>query len=215
MFRANAKKALEVPDLYRMAKAYVPRMFFEYVDAGSYTETTYKQNEKDFSAIALRQRVMRDVSERTLETDLFGHKYSLPVALGPIGMVGMVRANGEILAAKAAKEYNVPLCLSNMSICSMEDVYEAGGEPFFYQLYMLKDKKYMEDQIVRAKKVNCKGLVLTVDLPVLGQRHRDVRNHLKAPPPINLDTIRQFSSRSRWCLDMLSAKRQVIQQLAR
>ena len=182
-------------------------MFFEYVDTGSWTSSTYKSNENDFKSIKFRQRVARDMTGRSLNIKTLGQKVSMPIALSPIGICGLQYANGEILAAKAAEKMGIPFTLSTMSICSIEDVAQNVSKPFWFQLYMMKDRVFMDGLIRRAKSAECSALIVTLDLQVMGQRHNDVRNHLTAPPKINLNTIQQFISKPSWCLNMLTAKR--------
>ena len=182
-------------------------MFFEYADTGSWTSSTYISNENDFKNIKFRQRVARDMSNRSLNVNILGQKINMPLALSPIGICGLQYPNGEILAAKAAEKKGIPFTLSTMSICSIEDVAENTSKPFWFQLYMMKDRSFMDKLIKRAKVANCSALMVTLDLQVMGQRHNDIRNNLEAPPNINLNTIQQFISKPKWCLDMLKAKR--------
>ena len=200
-------KILEINDLYKLAKKRVPKMFFEYADTGSRTSSTYKSNEEDFKHIKFRQRVAKDMSNRTLNVDVLGQKLDFPIALSPIGICGFQYANGEILAAKAAEKKGVPFTLSTMSVCSIEDVAENTSKPFWFQLYMMKDKSFMDRLIKRANAAKCSALIVTLDLQVMGQRHNDIRNNLAAPPKININTIGQFVSKPRWCLNMLKSKR--------
>ena len=200
-------KILEINDLYKLAKKRVPKMFFEYADTGSWTSSTYKSNEEDFKHIKFRQRVAKDMSNRTLNVDILGQKLDFPIALSPIGICGFQYANGEILAAKAAEKKGVPFTLSTMSVCSIEDVAENTSKPFWFQLYMMKDKSFMDRLIKRANAVKCSALIVTLDLQVMGQRHNDIRNNLAAPPKIDINTIGQFVSKPRWCLNMLKSKR--------
>lgn len=200
------KKILEIHDLKKLAQKRVPRMFFEYADSGSWSQTTYRSNETDFSKIKLRQRVARDVSERSLATSIVGQQSTMPVALAPTGLTGMQHPDGEILAAQAAEEFGVPFTLSTMSICSIEAVAEKTTKPFWFQLYVMRDKEYVSNLIQRAKDAGCSALVLTLDLQIMGQRHNDIRNGLSAPPDINLNTALQFITRPSWCLNMLKTK---------
>jgi L-lactate dehydrogenase (cytochrome) len=200
-------KPLTIADLKTLAQRRVPKMFFEYADSGSWTESTYEANEADFRSIKLRQRVLVDMTNRTLETTMVGERVSMPVALAPTGMTGMQHADGEMLAARAAEEAGVPFTLSTMSICSIEDVASATTKPFWFQLYVMKDKDFVLDLIGRAKAAGCSALVLTADLQILGQRHKDVRNGLSAPPKFTPKHIWQMATRPAWCLDMLQTKR--------
>jgi len=197
---------LEIADLKKMARRRVPRMFFDYADSGSWTETTYRRNEQDFSTIKLRQRVAVDMTDRTLQSEMIGESVSMPVALAPTGLTGMQYADGEILAAQAAEEFGVPFTLSTMSICSLETVAENTTKPFWFQLYVMRDKEFVKNLIQRAKDVGCSALVLTLDLQILGQRHNDLRNGLGAPPKINLNTALQLATKPFWCLDLLKTK---------
>ena len=200
-------KPLTIADLKTLARRRVPKMFFDYADSGAWTESTYRANESDFANIKLRQRVLVDMTNRTLETEMIGQKVSMPVALAPTGMTGMQHADGEMLAARAAEEFGVPFTLSTMSICSIEDVASVTTKPFWFQLYVMKDKDFVLDLINRAKAAKCSALVLTADLQILGQRHKDLRNGLSAPPKFTPKHLWQMATRPLWCLDMLQTKR--------
>lgn len=200
-------KPLTIADLKTLARRRVPKMFFDYADSGAWTESTYRANESDFAKIKLRQRVLVDMTNRSLETEMIGQKVSMPVALAPTGMTGMQHADGEMLAARAAEEFGVPFTLSTMSICSIEDVASVTTKPFWFQLYVMKDKDFVLDLINRAKAAKCSALVLTADLQILGQRHKDLRNGLSAPPKFTPKHIWQMATRPLWCLDMLQTKR--------
>ncbi|MDR7144197.1 L-lactate dehydrogenase (cytochrome) [Rhizobium sp. BE258] len=200
-------KPLTIADLKTLARRRVPKMFFDYADSGAWTESTYRANESDFARIKLRQRVLVDMTNRSLETEMIGQKVSMPVALAPTGMTGMQHADGEMLAARAAEEFGVPFTLSTMSICSIEDVAAVTTKPFWFQLYVMKDKDFVLDLINRAKAAKCSALVLTADLQILGQRHKDLRNGLSAPPKFTPKHIWQMATRPLWCLDMLQTKR--------
>ncbi|MGO4350393.1 L-lactate dehydrogenase [Rhizobium sp. RAF36] len=200
-------KPLTIADLKTLARRRVPKMFFDYADSGAWTETTYRANESDFAKIKLRQRVLVDMTNRSLETEMIGQKVSMPVALAPTGMTGMQHADGEMLAARAAEEFGVPFTLSTMSICSIEDVASVTTKPFWFQLYVMRDKDFVLDLINRAKAAKCSALVLTADLQILGQRHKDLRNGLSAPPKFTPKHIWQMATRPLWCLDMLQTKR--------
>ena len=197
---------LEIKDLEKLAKKSVPKMFFDYVNSGSWTETTYNENVSDFQKIKLRQRVAIDMSNRTLETKMINQPVSMPVAIAPTGLTGMQRADGEILAAQAAEEFGIPYTLSTMSVCSIEAVAEKTKKPFWFQLYVMKDKKFMERLIDRAKEAKCSALVLTLDLQLLGQRHKDLKNGLSTPPKLIPKHIYQVLTRPMWCLRMLTTK---------
>ncbi len=200
-------KILTIADLKRQAQRRVPKMFFDYADSGAWTEGTYRANEDDFQKIKLRQRVLVDMTNRSLETEMIGEKVSMPVALSPTGLTGMQHADGEMLAAKAAEEFGVPFTLSTMSICSIEDVASVTSRPFWFQLYVMKDRDFINNLIDRAKAAKCSALVLTLDLQILGQRHKDLRNGLSAPPKFTPKHIWQMATRPKWCLDMLQTKR--------
>ena len=196
-----------IDDLKRLARRRVPRMFYDYADSGAWTESTYRANESDFHAIKLRQRVAVDMRNRTLETEMVGQKVSMPVALAPTGLTGMQHADGEILAARAAAKFGVPFTLSTMSICSIEDVAANSPAPFWFQLYVMRDRDFAGRLIDRAKAAGCSALVLTLDLQILGQRHKDVRNGLSAPPRLTLPNIINMATKPGWCLGMLGTKR--------
>ena len=197
-----------VEDLRRLAQARVPRMFYDYADSGSWTESTYRANSEDFAAIKLRQRVAVNLSNRSTAATMVGQKVAMPVAIAPTGLTGMQHADGEILAAKAAKAFGVPFTLSTMSICSIEDIAKAtDNHPFWFQLYVMKDRPFIERLIDRAKAANCSALVLTLDLQILGQRHKDLKNGLSAPPKLTIANMINMASKPRWCLGMAATKR--------
>ena len=197
-----------IEDLRILAKKRVPRMFYDYADSGSWTEGTYRANEADFQKILLRQRVAQNMEGRTTRTTMLGQSVAMPVAIAPTGMTGMQHADGEILAAKAAKKFGIPFTLSTMSICSIEDVaQETGNHPFWFQLYLMRDRDFSGRLIDRAKAAGCSVLVLTLDLQILGQRHKDLRNGLSTPPKPTLANIINLMTKPRWCLGMLGTKR--------
>lgn len=197
-----------IEDLRVLARKRVPRMFYDYADSGSWTESTYRANESDFQKIKLRQRVAVNMEGRTTRTTMIGQEVAMPVAIAPVGLTGMQHANGEILAARAAKMFGIPFTLSTMSICSIEDVAEGtGGHPFWFQLYVMKDRDFIERLIDRAKAANCSALVITLDLQIIGQRHKDLKNGLSAPPKLTLPNIINIATKPRWALGMLGAKR--------
>jgi L-lactate dehydrogenase (cytochrome) len=198
---------LEIRDLKALAKRRVPKMFFDYADSGAWTEGTYRANEEDFHKIKLRQRVLVDMTNRSLESTMIGQTVSMPVALSPTGLTGMQHADGEMLAAKAAEDFGVPFTLSTMSICSIEDVASATTKPFWFQLYVMRDRDFVKNLIDRAKAAKCSALVLTLDLQILGQRHKDLRNGLSAPPKFTPKHIWQMATRPLWCMQMLQTKR--------
>ena len=205
---------LTIEDLRQRARRRVPKMFFDYADSGSWTETTLRANEEDFQKIKLRQRVLVDMTDRSLESTMIGETVSMPVALAPTGLTGMKHADGEILAAQAAEEAGVPFTLSTMSICSIEDVAEATTRPFWFQLYVMRDRDFINDLIDRAKAAGCSALVLTADLQILGQRHRDLRNGLSTPPKFTPKHVWQMATRPQWCLGMLGTKRRTFRNIA-
>ena len=197
---------LEIGDLMQLARRRVPRMFFDYADSGAYSEGTYRRNEADFEAIALRQRVGRKLSGRTLVSSMAGEPVAMPVALAPVGIAGMQHADGEILAARAAAAFGVPFTLSTMSVCSIEDVAAATRSPFWFQLYVMRDRGFVASLVQRARDAGCTALVVTLDLQVVGQRHKDIRNGLATPPRIDLRSVLQMALRPRWCLGMLKTR---------
>ncbi|MEZ5809784.1 MAG: alpha-hydroxy acid oxidase [Rhizobiaceae bacterium] len=199
--------ATDISDLKELARRRVPRMFFDYADSGSWSESTYRDNEAAFAKYRLRQRVAVNIDRRSLATKMIGQDVSMPVALAPVGLTGMQHANGEILAARAAAKFGVPFTLSTMSICSIEDVAEATGEPFWFQLYVMRDRGFVEDLLARAKAAHCSALVLTLDLQILGQRHKDVKNGLTAPPKPKPAVLADLMFKPRWCFEMLGARR--------
>ena len=204
---------LTIADLKDLARRRVPKMFFDYADSGSWTESTYRANEEDFQKIKFRQRVLVDMDNRSLASTMIGEKVSMPVALAPTGMTGMQHANGEMLAAQAAEEFGVPFTLSTMSICSIEDVASVTTKPFWFQLYVLRDKDFVLNLIDRAKAAKCSALVLTLDLQILGQRHKDIRNGLSAPPKLTLTNIVDMAIRPRWCAAMAGTKRRTFRNI--
>jgi L-lactate dehydrogenase (cytochrome) len=196
-----------IEDLRVLAQKRVPRMFYDYADSGSYTEGTYRANESDFHKIKLRQRVAVNMENRTLRTQMVGIDTAMPVAIAPTGMTGMQHADGEILGALAAQKFGIPFTLSTMSICSIEDIAAATKAPFWFQLYVMKDRDFVERLIDRAKAANCSALMLTLDLQILGQRHKDIKNGLSAPPKPTLANLVNLATKPRWCLGMLGTKR--------
>lgn len=203
----SVDQALTIADLKDRARRRVPKMFFDYADSGAWTEGTYRANEDDFHKVKLRQRVLVDMTNRSLASEMIGEAVSMPVALAPTGLTGMQHADGEMLAAQAAEEAGVPFTLSTMSICSIEDVRSVTSKPFWFQLYVMQDKDFVHNLIDRAKAAGCSALVLTLDLQILGQRHKDLRNGLSAPPRFTPKHIWQMATRPFWCLDMLGTKR--------
>ncbi len=202
-----------VEDLRLLAKKRVPRMFYDYADGGSWTEGTYRANESDFARIKLRQRVAVNMEHRSLKSTMAGEDVAMPVALAPVGLVGMQHADGEILAARAAEKFGVPFTLSTMSICSIEDVAENVSKPFWFQLYVMRDRDFIKRLIDRAKAAGCSALVLTLDLQIMGQRHKDIKNGLSAPPKITLRNMLNMGTKARWGLAMLGTSRRTFRNV--
>ena len=196
-----------VEDLRKQMQRRVPRMFYDYCESGSWTESTLEANETDLKAIKFRQRVAIDVSERSTTMKMLGQDVPMPVALAPTGLTGMQHADGEILAAQAAEAFGVPFTLSTMSICSIEDVADNTSKPFWFQLYVMRDRNFIRNLVERAKAANCSALMITLDLQIMGQRHKDVRNGLSAPPKLTLGNIMDLATKPSWCLGMLGTRR--------
>ncbi len=196
-----------IEDLRLVAKRRVPKMFYDYADSGSWTEGTYRANESDFQKIKLRQRVAVNMENRSTATKMVGINAKMPVAIAPVGLTGMQHANGEILAAKAAEKFGIPFILSTMSICSIEDIAASTQAPFWFQLYMMRDRAAMSAMIERTRKAGCNALVLTLDLQVIGQRHKDIKNGLTAPPKPTIANIINLMTKPRWCLGMAGTRR--------
>ena len=196
-----------VEDLRKEMQRRVPRMFYDYCESGSWTESTFHANEADLQAIKFRQRVAIDVSERSTAMTMLGQDVTMPVALAPTGLTGMQHADGEILAAQAAEAFGVPFTLSTMSICSIEDVAENTSKPFWFQLYVMRDRDFIRRLVERAKAANCSALMITLDLQIMGQRHKDVRNGLSAPPKLTLKNMANLATKPSWCLGMLGTRR--------
>ena len=202
-----------VEDLRLLAQRRVPKMFYDYADSGAWSESTYRANQTDFQRIHLRQRVAVDMSNRTLASSMVGQPVSMPVALAPVGLAGMQHADGEVLAARAAAAAGVPFTLSTMSICSLEDVAEMSDKPFWFQLYVMRDRDFINRLIGRAKAVACSALVLTLDLQILGQRHKDLKNGLTAPPKLTLANVLNIAGKPRWWMGMLGTKRRTFRNI--
>ena len=196
-----------IEDLRVMAQKRVPRMFYDYADSGSWTEGTYRANESDFQRIKLRQRVAVNIENRSTRSTMIGQSVAMPVAIAPTGLTGMQHADGEILAARAAEKFGVPFTLSTMSICSIEDIAAHTKAPFWFQLYVMKDRDYIERLIDRAKAAKCAALVITLDLQIIGQRHKDLKNGLSAPPKMTLANLINIATKPGWALGMLGTKR--------
>lgn len=197
----------EIADLKKIYKRRVPKMFYDYAESGSWTEQTFRENTSDFDQIRLRQRVATDMTNRSTATQMIGEDVSMPVALAPVGLTGMQCADGEIKAAKAAEKFGVPYTLSTMSICSIEDVAENTTKPFWFQVYTLKDDDFMRRLFDRARAANCSAIVITVDLQLLGQRHKDLKNGLSAPPKLTVKSVANMMTKVQWGLGMLGTKR--------
>ncbi len=197
-----------IEDLRVMAQKRVPRMFYDYADSGSWTEGTYRANESDFQRIKLRQRVAVNMENRSTRSTMIGQSVAMPVAIAPTGLTGMQHADGEIHGARAAKKFGIPFTLSTMSICSIEDVAQATDRhPFWFQLYVMKDRDFIERLIDRARAANCSALVVTLDLQIIGQRHKDLKNGLSAPPKMTLANLINIATKPAWALGMLGTKR--------
>ena len=196
-----------IEDLRLLAKKRVPRMFYDYADSGSWTESTYRANESDFQRIKLRQRVAVNMENRSTATTMVGVDVQMPVAIAPTGLTGMQHADGEIHAARAAEKFGIPFTLSTMSICSIEDIAAQTRAPFWFQLYVMRDRDFIERLIDRAKAARCGALMLTLDLQILGQRHKDLKNGLSAPPKLTLPNLLNMMTKPRWCLGMLGTSR--------
>ena len=197
-----------IEDLRVLAQKRVPRMFYDYADSGSWTESTYRANESDFQKIKLRQRILVNMENRSTRSTMIGQPVAMPVAIAPTGLTGMQHADGEILAARAAKAFGIPFTLSTMSICSIEDVARGtDNHPFWFQLYVMKDRDFIERLIERARAAHCSALVLTLDLQILGQRHKDLRNGLSAPPKLTVANILNIATKPRWAMGMMGTPR--------
>ena len=210
---ADLSKITCIEDLRQVAECRVPRMFYDYADSGSWTEGTYRANESDFHAIKFRQRVAVNMEGRSTATTMVGQQASMPVCIAPVGLTGMQHADGEIHAARAAEKFGIPFTLSTMSICSIEDIAEHTTAPFWFQLYMMRDREAMARMIQRAKDAKCSALVLTLDLQVIGQRHKDIKNGLTAPPRPTLANIINLMTKPRWCLGMAGTRRHTFRNL--
>lgn len=197
----------EIEDLKRIYRRRVPKMFYDYTESGSWSEQTFRENVSDFNQIRLRQRIAVDMTGRSLATQMVGQDVAMPLALAPVGLLGMQSADGEIKAARAAAKAGVPFTLSTMSICSIEDVAENTDQPFWFQVYTLKDDDFMSRLMQRAKDAECSALVITVDLQMLGQRHKDLKNGLSAPPKLTMSSVANMMTKVPWGLEMLGTKR--------
>lgn len=213
LFHPPLDKITCIEDLRKVAKKRVPKMFYDYADSGSWTQGTYRHNESAFSKILLKQRVAINMENRTLATKMIGQDVHMPVALAPVGSCGMQHADGEILAARAAEKFGVPFILSTMSVCSIEDVAEKVSKPFWFQLYVMREREFMYSLIDRAKAAGCSALVLTLDLQVLGQRHKDIKNGLSTPPKPTIPNILNLATKPWWCLEMSKTPRRTFRNI--
>jgi len=202
-----------IDDLKKLHKRRAPKMFYDYAESGSWTEQTFRENTSDFDKIRLRQRVAVDMTNRTTKSQMIGEDVAMPVALAPVGLTGMQSADGEIKAARAAEKFGVPFTLSTMSICSIEDIREHTQAPFWFQLYVMQDEDFVDGIIQRAKDAGCSALVLTLDLQILGQRHKDIKNGLTAPPKLTPKTLLNLSTKWRWGIEMLQTKRKTFRNI--
>jgi L-lactate dehydrogenase (cytochrome) len=200
------QQAPSIDDLRDLYKARVPRMFYDYCETGSYTASTFVDNTEAFRKYKIRQRVARNIDGRSLKSNMLGQEWAMPVALAPVGSTGMQHADGEILAARAAEKFNVPFTLSTMSVCSLEEVASKTTKPFWFQLYVMRDRDYVKRLVQRAKDAKCSALVLTLDLQILGQRHKDIRNGLSTPPKLTISNIINMMTKPSWCMKMLGTK---------
>ena len=211
--KRDLSKMTCIEDLRRVAQRKVPRMFYDYADSGSWTESTYRANSSDFQDIKFRQRVLVDMEGRSLATKMIGEEVKMPLAIAPTGFTGMQHADGEILAARAAEKFGVPFSLSTMSICSIEDVAENTSAPFWFQLYVMRDREFMENLIKRAQAAKCSALILTADLQVLGQRNKDIKNGLSAPPKPTIANMINLATKPEWCMKMLNTERRTFRNI--
>ena len=202
-----------IDDLKQLYKKRTPKMFYDYAESGSYTEQTFRENTSDFAKIRLRQRVARDLTGRSTATTMIGEAVAMPVALAPVGSTGMQRPDGEIKAARAAAAFGVPFTLSTMSVCSIEDVAEHSATPFWFQLYVMKDENFVDAIIERARKAKCSALVLTLDLQILGQRHKDLKNGLTTPPKLTLPNILNIMTKPQWAMEMVATPRRTFRNI--
>jgi L-lactate dehydrogenase (cytochrome) len=211
---SSLDKLLTIEELRQRAKRRVPKMFYDYIDSGAWSEGTYRANEEDYQKIKFRQRVAVNLENRSLASTMLGQPVSLPVAIAPVGSTGMTSADGEIKAARAAEKFGIPFTLSTMGICSIEDVAENTSKPFWFQLYVMKDRLFVERLIDRARAAKCSALVVTMDLQILGQRHKDLRNGLTAPPKITPRFVLEMMLKPGWAMGMLGTRRHTFRNIA-
>ncbi|RIY40286.1 alpha-hydroxy acid oxidase [Neopusillimonas maritima] len=210
---ADLNKITCFEDFHRLARRRMPRMFYDYAASGSWTESTLRANEQDLQEWLFRQRVAVDIEHRSIRTRMLGEDVTMPVAIAPTGLTGMVHANGEMHGAMAAKKFGIPFTLSTMSICSIEDVAQHTQAPFWFQLYVMRDKTFMENLIRRAQQANCSALVVTLDLQVMGQRHRDIKNGLSAPPKPTLGNLLNLATKPHWCWQMAQTQKRTFRNI--
>ena len=202
-----------IRDLRNLARRRVPKMFYDYVESGSWSESTLRANTSDFESIKFRQRVAVDISNRNTSVDIFGVSSKMPCAIAPVGLLGMQHADGEIIASMVAEDFGIPFTLSTMSICSIEDVARHARVPFWFQLYVMKDHSFSRKLIERAKAAGCSALMLTIDLQILGQRHKDIKNGLSTPPKLTVKNILNLMEHPKWCLNMLKTPRKTFRNI--
>ncbi len=210
---ADLNKITCFEDFHRLARRRMPRMFYDYAASGSWTESTLRANEQDLQEWLFRQRVAVDIEHRSIRTRMLGEDVTMPVAIAPTGLTGMMHANGEMHGAMAAKKFGIPFTLSTMSICSIEDVAQHTQAPFWFQLYVMRDKTFMENLIRRAQQANCSALVVTLDLQVMGQRHRDIKNGLSAPPKPTLGNLLNLATKPYWCWQMAQTQKRTFRNI--
>ena len=210
---ANLDNITSIDDLRKLAKKRTPKMFFDYVESGSWTESTFRANSDDFKKIKFKQRVAVDISNRDTSVEIFGSKFKMPCVVAPVGLQGMQHPDGEILAAQAAEDFGIPYTLSTMSICSIEDVAEKTKKPFWFQLYVMKDHNFSKNLIQRAKAAGCSALILTVDLQILGQRHMDIKNGLSTPPKLTIKNLLNLIQYPLWCFKMMNTPRRTFRNI--
>ncbi len=210
---ANLDNITSIDDLRKLAKKRTPKMFFDYVESGSWTESTFRANSDDFKKIKFKQRVAVDISNRDTSVEIFGSKFKMPCVVAPVGLQGMQHPDGEILAAQAAENFGIPYTLSTMSICSIEDVAKKTKKPFWFQLYVMKDHNFSKNLIQRAKAAGCSALILTVDLQILGQRHKDIKNGLSTPPKLTIKNLLNLIQHPLWCFKMMNTPRRTFRNI--
>ncbi|MFC4892914.1 L-lactate dehydrogenase [Pseudofrancisella aestuarii] len=211
---SNLEKITSIADMRKIYHRRVPKMFVDYCESGSWKEQTLESNQKDFGKYLFKQKVLTDIQERSLKTKILGQEFNMPLMFAPTGLLGMQHADGEIHAARAAEKFGIPYIMSTMSICSIEEVAKHTTKPFWFQLYMMKDRKFMANLIARAKDAGCSTLVLTADLQMIGERHVDVKNGMTVPPKPTIKNLINISTKTRWCLGMLKTKNRTFGNIA-